>query len=125
MFKRLWGNPVYHRNHEHCSLCPGGTSHHSAGKILVPGRVDEIDGACWKIAMCKTKCDRQPALLFLNKTVGIRSGQRTNQGRFAVVDVTYDDSTDRGHRVRIARQAVTIIEISSSVTVRISNHSCP
>ena len=60
---------------------------HVAHEPFVPRHIHKTEAHAIFFQECKTQIDRDSAALLFGQTIRVRSGQRFDQRRFAVVDV--------------------------------------
>ena len=110
---RLQHHALNGRNHQHCHVDARGALHHRAQVVRMPGHVDQADKlAARQRQLSKTELRGHTAALLDLQTVGIFSGQRLDEGRLSMVNVsrrsndngTFDKLTRR-HRRKPARTA--------------------
>ena len=81
---------------------------HVADEPLVPGHVDEPDLAAARQRRPRVaEVDREPAPLLLGEPVGVDAGERDDQRRLAVVDVT----RRRDDAQRARHGSVLVVEV--------------
>ena len=130
VLERLRPRPVVGGDDEEDGVDLAGTDEHVADEPVVAGHVHEVEHvAIGKRQVRITDLDRHPPPALLGKAVGIDPGQRVEQGRLAVIDVTRRPD-DHGHRpVPAPPIAAPIARTSSSSaagsTVRRSRTALP
>ncbi len=76
-------------DHEQEEIDAARARNHRADEALVPGDVDDREArAVGQLERCVAEIDRDPALVLLGQPVGVLAGQRLDERRLAVVDVT-------------------------------------
>ena len=76
-------------DHEQEEIDPGGAGDHVPDEALVPGNVDQREAAAvGEVERRVAEVDRDSALALLGQPVGVLPGQRPDEPRLAVVDVS-------------------------------------
>ena len=92
-------------DHEEEEVDAARTRDHRADEALVPGDVDDREArAVRQLERRVAEVDRDPALVLLGQPVGVLAGQRLDERRLAVVDVTR--GADRQRHGRSLEQAL-------------------
>ena len=99
--------PLGGGDHEHAGVDAAHAGQHVAQEPDVAGHVDEADAlTARKGGVGEAEIDGQPATAFLLEAVGVGAGQRLDQRRLAVVDVT--GGGDYTHRRSAAATAPSL-----------------
>ena len=89
MLVRLRARPLAGVDHEEEEVDAARARDHGADEALVPGDVDDREArAVGQLERRVAEVDRDPALVLLGQPVGVLAGQRLDERRLAVVDVT-------------------------------------
>ena len=98
MLDRLRPRPVVGGHDEQRGVDLAGSDEHVADEPVVTGHVDEVElGSVVEGQVGIADVDRHPAPALLGQAVGVDPGQRPQEARLAVVDVTGRPDDD-GHR---------------------------
>ena len=86
---RLGHHAVVGGDHQHDQVDPARPGGHVADEALVPGHVDDpYAPSIREREVREAQVDREAALLLLLEAIRVDPGQRADQGRLAVVDVS-------------------------------------
>ena len=88
MFNRLLFDRVIASDNQQHHVHSSGTGQHLADELFVAGNVNDADSIVFDFEERVTEFDRDAAFLFFRKSIGVSAGQSSDQGCFAVVDVT-------------------------------------
>ena len=92
------------RDDQQHRLDPAGSRQHVAHEALVPGHVHEGEADAAPLRVREAEVDGDPAPLLLRQSIGVDSGQRLDQGRFAVVDVPRRADQESPHGRSVCRR---------------------
>ncbi len=119
----LGSRPVVGGDHQQRRVDLARPDEHVADQPVVPGNIDEVElGPVFQDQVRVPDVDRHPAGSLLGQPIGVDPGQRPEQARLAVIDVTGGPDDDR-HDDDAARPAMrrAIVASSNGDTVRRSN----
>jgi len=89
VFARLGHHAFVGRDDEQHEIDPRSPRHHGSDEPFVTGHVDDTHAAAVvEVEGRKAQADGDPAGLLLGESVGLDPGERANQRRLAVIDVT-------------------------------------
>ena len=88
MLERLRPRTVIDGDDEQAGVDLSDADEHVADEPIVAGHVDEVERVPRRRDVGVPDVDRQAAPLLLGQAVGVDAGQRAQEGRLAVVDVT-------------------------------------
>jgi hypothetical protein len=88
MLTSLWLDRFIRRYHQQQDVNSGRTGQHVADEALVPRHINETEANTSFFQKRKTQINRDPTPLFFFEAVRVRAGQRFDQRRLPVVDVS-------------------------------------
>jgi hypothetical protein len=122
---RLRHDAVVGRHHEQHGVDTGCAGYHVPHKLLVSRDVDDTHRAPTRQAQAReAELDRDAALLLLGKSIGIGAGERFDECRLPVVDVTRGAEDERwrgGHETASSpKKRATTVPTTRSAMARAS-----
>ena len=104
MLPRLRHHALVGRDDQHDEVDPADARQHVLHEPLVPGDVDDAERqALAEVEVGEADVDGDAALLLLLEAIGVDPGQRQDQARLAVVDVSRGAGDDVAHGGRTRR----------------------
>src|SRR5262245_54353976 len=99
MLARLGHHTFVGGDHEQNHIDTARTGKHVLYKTLMPGDIDKTKTDVTDLHLRKSEIDRDTALFFLRKAIGVDAGQRFYERRLPMIDVS-GCSDDRVHMFR-------------------------
>ncbi len=101
---RLRHNAVIGGDHQEHDIDAGRARHHLAHELLMTRYVDDAHTApAGQIELRESKLDRDAAGLFLGEAIGIGAGERLDERRLTVIDMTGGSQYERRHALTLPR----------------------
>ena len=98
MFAGLWLDRIIRGDNQQNQIDAARPREHVPDETFVAGNVDEADPRAAKIEKREAEIDGDAAAFFLGEAIGMRAGERFDEGGFAVVDVPGGANDDVFHR---------------------------
>ena len=89
---------VVRRDHEQREIDRPDAGDHVPHEIFVPRHIDHAEREARQSEMRKAEIDRDPARFFLRQPVGVGAGERLDQRRLAVIDMSGGGEDERSRR---------------------------